>query len=151
MKNMFKSLNRQKLLLIVLLSTVLMTFLITFQLINERKVGFKLKNTTNKATKLKPKIFCMITTQQQNHITKAIHVKNTWAKRCDQFLFLSSANDTDLPAISLCNNDDRSHLWCKVWTQSLIFALISKLNKTFSEFIDKERLSLYLRQLYQSI
>ncbi len=64
--------------------------------------------------KNKPKIFCMITTTYANHETKAIHVKNTWAKRCDGLLFLSSQNNSTLPAIKICDEDNRDHLWCKV-------------------------------------
>jgi hypothetical protein len=64
--------------------------------------------------KNKPKIFCMITTTYANHETKAIHVKNTWAKRCDGLLFLSSENNSTLPAIKICGEDNRDHLWCKV-------------------------------------
>jgi hypothetical protein len=64
--------------------------------------------------KNKPKIFCMITTTYANHETKAIHVKNTWAKRCDGLLFLSSENKLTLPSIKICGKDNRDHLWCKV-------------------------------------
>jgi hypothetical protein len=64
--------------------------------------------------KNKPKIFCMITTTYANHETKAIHVKNTWAKRCDGLLFLSSQNNSTLPSIKICGEDNRDHLWCKV-------------------------------------
>ncbi|CAG2116785.1 unnamed protein product, partial [Medioppia subpectinata] len=45
--------------------------------------------------------------------SKAIHVRNTWAKRCDRHLFLSSRDNASLPAVRLCDTDDRAHLWCK--------------------------------------
>ncbi|CAG2102837.1 unnamed protein product, partial [Medioppia subpectinata] len=63
--------------------------------------------------KSKPRIFCMITTTYANHESKAIHVRNTWAKRCDRHLFLSSRDNASLPAVRLCDTDDRAHLWCK--------------------------------------
>jgi len=66
-------------------------------------------------SKNKPKIFCMITTTYANHETKAIHVKNTWAKRCDGLLFLSSENNSTLPAIKICGEDSHDTLWCKVF------------------------------------
>ncbi|CAG2167939.1 unnamed protein product [Oppiella nova] len=55
----------------------------------------------------------MITTTYANHDKKAIHVRNTWAQRCDQYLFISSRDNSTLPAIKLCDTDDRPHLWCK--------------------------------------
>jgi glycoprotein-N-acetylgalactosamine 3-beta-galactosyltransferase len=75
-----------------------------------------LKNDYNYLSipKNKPKIFCMITTTDANHETKAIHVKNTWAKRCDGLLFLSSQNNSTLPSIKICGEDSHDKLWCKV-------------------------------------
>ena len=63
---------------------------------------------------VRPRIFCMITTTYANHDKKAIHVRNTWAQRCDQYLFISSRDNSTLPAIKACDIDDRDHLWCKV-------------------------------------
>jgi glycoprotein-N-acetylgalactosamine 3-beta-galactosyltransferase len=57
----------------------------------------------------------MITTTYANHETKAIHVKNTWTKRCDGLLFLSSENNSTLPAIKICGEDSHDKLWCKVF------------------------------------
>src|SRR5690348_943627 len=104
---MFKLLNQRKLSQIVFSLIALMSLLITLRLISDNNINyFQLKQ--------KPRIFCLITTREENHYNKAIHVKNTWAKRCDQFLFLSSVNDSTLPSIKVCEIDDRSHIWCKV-------------------------------------
>ena len=109
-------LNKRKITRILLSLIALMSVLITLKLINDKNFDFN-QNILNKIsielTKRKPRIFCMITTRAENHEEKAIHARNTWAKRCDQFLFVSSENNTWLPAVNFCK-DDYNHLWCKV-------------------------------------
>ncbi|TGZ62358.1 hypothetical protein CRM22_007483 [Opisthorchis felineus] len=69
------------------------------------------------------KILCWITTMPSNHGTKAIHIKATWAPRCDRYLFMSSVDLPELPAVAAVNREGRSYLWEKtvfalnyVWT-----------------------------------
>ncbi|CAL1526713.1 unnamed protein product, partial [Lymnaea stagnalis] len=42
--------------------------------------------------------------------TKAIHVKNTWAKRCNVVLFMSSVHNESFPTIGLNVTEGRFHL-----------------------------------------
>ncbi|KAL5277676.1 C1GALT1.2 family protein [Megaselia abdita] len=68
------------------------------------------------ATKLykEVKILCLITTWPENHKTKAKAVKETWAKRCNKYLFISSKTDSKLNTIALPLEEGRQHLWLKI-------------------------------------
>lgn len=67
------------------------------------------------ATQLKNevKILCWIMTAPKNHKTKAFHVKNTWGKRCNKLLFMSSRKDLELNTIPLPVFEGRDNLWDK--------------------------------------
>lgn len=79
------------------------------------------------------KILCWVFTHPANHKVRAIHLKNTWGHKCEfidslkmknvlyyykskgnKLLFMSSAEDPDLPEIVLIPGEDgRKHLWKK--------------------------------------
>uniref|UniRef100_A0A0N5AUB9 N-acetylgalactosaminide beta-1,3-galactosyltransferase n=1 Tax=Syphacia muris TaxID=451379 RepID=A0A0N5AUB9_9BILA len=55
------------------------------------------------------KLLCWITTYPSNY-EKALAVKNTWCRRC---IFVSSANNTELPTVNLNVTETRKNLWWK--------------------------------------
>ena len=62
----------------------------------------------------KVRILCWILTSPSNFQTKAKAVKETWGKRCNKILFMSSEEDVNLPAIKLKNvKEGRDELWGK--------------------------------------
>jgi glycoprotein-N-acetylgalactosamine 3-beta-galactosyltransferase len=56
------------------------------------------------------RILCWIMTGPQNLDKKAIHVKKTWAKRCNTLVFISSTTNTSFPTIGLDVPEGREHL-----------------------------------------
>ncbi|XP_013080282.2 glycoprotein-N-acetylgalactosamine 3-beta-galactosyltransferase 1-like [Biomphalaria glabrata] len=61
----------------------------------------------------KVRIVCWIMTSPTNLQSRAIHVKNTWTKRCNVVLFMSSVQNASFPTIGLNVSEGRSHLTAK--------------------------------------
>jgi hypothetical protein len=60
------------------------------------------------------RILCYVFTHADNHKTKVVHVKNTWGKRCNKLIFMSTKEDPDIPEIVVLPVENgRSHLWYK--------------------------------------
>ncbi|CEF66034.1 Glycoprotein-N-acetylgalactosamine 3-beta-galactosyltransferase 1 [Strongyloides ratti] len=59
------------------------------------------------------RIFCYILSSEKYHKTRSIHVKATWAKRCNKYIFMSSLDDPSLPSINLNVTESKDHLWEK--------------------------------------
>lgn len=55
----------------------------------------------------------MVMTHPDNHRKKAIHVKDTWGRRCNKIVFISSKIDLQLDTVVLPFNESRGILWRK--------------------------------------
>lgn len=52
-------------------------------------------------------------TNPQNLYKKTIHIKATWAKRCNVVLYISSENDPHFPTVKVKSKEGREYLWQK--------------------------------------
>ncbi|XP_047736732.1 glycoprotein-N-acetylgalactosamine 3-beta-galactosyltransferase 1-like [Hyalella azteca] len=59
------------------------------------------------------KVLVWVMTQPKNHKTKAMSVRDTWGKRVDMLLFMSSKEDDSLPTVKLNVTERYDHLWGK--------------------------------------
>lgn len=53
------------------------------------------------------KILCWIVTESKNHRLRALHIKRTWASRCDKYLFFTNVHDGELPTVVLEKNSGK--------------------------------------------
>lgn len=59
------------------------------------------------------KVLCLVMTYPENHRTRAIHVKETWGKRCNKLLFMTNEPDPLLETAVVSQNETRDKLWDK--------------------------------------
>lgn len=59
------------------------------------------------------RVLCWVMTSPQNLDKKAIHVKKTWAHRCNKLIFISSVTNNSFPTVGLEVDEGREHLTAK--------------------------------------
>ncbi|XP_073841347.1 glycoprotein-N-acetylgalactosamine 3-beta-galactosyltransferase 1-like [Musca autumnalis] len=59
------------------------------------------------------RVMCWIMTHPDNHQARAVHIRNTWGRRCNIVLFMSTQADETLPSIQLPVENGPDHLWNK--------------------------------------
>ncbi|XP_047737138.1 glycoprotein-N-acetylgalactosamine 3-beta-galactosyltransferase 1 [Hyalella azteca] len=59
------------------------------------------------------KVLVWVMTQPNNHKTKAVSVRDTWGKRVDKLIFMSSQEDASSPSVQLNATEGRNLLWGK--------------------------------------
>lgn len=59
------------------------------------------------------RVLCWIMTNPKNHMSKARHVLNTWGKRCNKLLIMSTELDEQLNVVALPVPEGRNSLWAK--------------------------------------
>ncbi|CAL8089094.1 unnamed protein product [Calicophoron daubneyi] len=82
----------------------------------EKEIKFPLKIYSVMSRNKRFNILCYINTYSENHKTKAIHVKNTWARRCSYHFFTSATDHPDLHImkINMSVPETHMHLWVKM-------------------------------------
>ncbi|XP_013416651.1 glycoprotein-N-acetylgalactosamine 3-beta-galactosyltransferase 1 isoform X2 [Lingula anatina] len=78
---------------------------------NKKEIRYRLDYTRNRGTKYR--ILCWILTDPDDLQKRTIHVKNTWTRRCDKSLFMSSAENKSFPTIGLNVSSGREHIAAK--------------------------------------
>lgn len=65
--------------------------------------------------KKRHRILCWIETNPKNHRSKDIHIWNTWGKRCDKTIFITTEEDRvgDLEFVKVNTTEGYYYLWPK--------------------------------------
>lgn len=59
------------------------------------------------------KVLCWIMISPKFHRSRGVHIKNTWGRRCNKILFMSSVVDPELDSIALPVKEKINRLWSK--------------------------------------
>ncbi|XP_042893106.1 glycoprotein-N-acetylgalactosamine 3-beta-galactosyltransferase 1-like [Penaeus japonicus] len=59
------------------------------------------------------RVLCLVMTVESNHEKKAVHLKNTWGRKCNKLIFASTKDDPLLGAIDVGVQDVRKQQWGK--------------------------------------
>ncbi|VDM17447.1 unnamed protein product [Hydatigera taeniaeformis] len=73
------------------------------------------------------RVFAVILTMPKSKEVKAVHVKATWARRFNGYVFVSSEEDKNLPSIRAVSSESRNVLWEKT-RQGLLYAYENHFN-----------------------
>ncbi|KAK6617834.1 hypothetical protein RUM43_014062 [Polyplax serrata] len=76
-------------------------------------IGHESEDQMAKQMAEKVRLLCWVMTQPASHEKKAKHVKNTWGRRCNYLIFMSTESDYRLPAVRLKVKEGRNSLWAK--------------------------------------
>ncbi|XP_072046353.1 glycoprotein-N-acetylgalactosamine 3-beta-galactosyltransferase 1-like [Amphiura filiformis] len=61
----------------------------------------------------KVRVLCWVLTSPHNLYKKTIHIKATWATRCNKIVYISSEVDTEFPTVRVEAKEGREYLWHK--------------------------------------
>lgn len=59
------------------------------------------------------KVLCWIMISPKFHLTRGVHIRDTWGRRCNKLLFMSSTADPEIDSIALPVTEKINHLWSK--------------------------------------
>ncbi|XP_054733660.1 glycoprotein-N-acetylgalactosamine 3-beta-galactosyltransferase 1-like [Anastrepha obliqua] len=59
------------------------------------------------------RVLCWVMTMPENHLERAVHIRNTWGRRCNKLLFMSTEKDDFLETVRLEVPEGRDYLWHK--------------------------------------
>ncbi|XP_033111106.1 glycoprotein-N-acetylgalactosamine 3-beta-galactosyltransferase 1-like [Anneissia japonica] len=86
--------------------------------IQAESVSPKSKTNTNTNTALKKdfqevRVLCWVMTSPSTLMSRAVHVRNTWGRRCNVTLFMSTESNASFPSISLPVKEGYDFIWGK--------------------------------------
>ena len=73
-------------------------------------------------------VLCLVMTQPKNLRTKAAAVKNTWGRRCNKLLFISSVPDKELPALGFNTTEGKPEASLGPYQTSMTGVTLNALN-----------------------